>query len=52
MYKALSALILLMTAVNVFAAPVAPEIDAASGIGAIALVVGVLALIGERRKGR
>ena len=28
----------------------APEIDASSGLAAIALLVGVLALVGERRK--
>jgi hypothetical protein len=53
MNKWLSAL-LLLTASGAALAQVAPvpEIDAASGTGALALLVGAVALIGERRRKR
>lgn len=50
MNKLLSTLILMAASGAAFAqiAPI-PEIDAASGTGALALLIGILALIGERR---
>lgn len=54
MNKWLSALLLLTASGAALAqvAPTVPEIDAASGTGALALLVGVVALMGERRRKR